>query len=128
MSSGAAVMGGTMGVIWVVATLYFLIRRFKSPYKEMSTPEDYLLLLLVLGVVAMGDHLRFFAHVPTSVYQQWAHSLLTFHPALPATLVGGARISFVVHVLLADLLLAYLPFSKLVHFVGTFFTNAIRRS
>lgn len=129
MTAGAGPIGGAMGALWALTALYLLIRRFKSPYKEISTPEDYLLLLLVLGVVVMGDHLRFFGHLDVSVYQEYIRSLYRFRPALPAALANSSfKLSFVTHLLLADLLLIYLPFSKLTHFVGTFFTNAIRRS
>ncbi|MGE5553093.1 MAG: respiratory nitrate reductase subunit gamma [Betaproteobacteria bacterium] len=128
MTAGAGIVGGTMGVLWALATLYLLLRRFKSPYKEMSTPEDYLLLLLILGVVVMGDHLRFLARLDVSVYQEYIRSLYAFRPALPAALLNSpAKGSFAAHVGLANLLLMYLPFSKLVHFIGTFFTNGIRR-
>ena len=42
--------GGVMGIILLVALAYYLLRRFTSPYKEMSILEDYLLLvLLILG-------------------------------------------------------------------------------
>ncbi|HHW13627.1 MAG TPA: hypothetical protein GXX28_01665 [Firmicutes bacterium] len=128
MTAGAGPIGGTMGILWVLAALYLLVRRFKSPYKEVSTPEDYLLLLLVLGVVVMGDHLRFFGHLEVGVYQEWVRSLYAFRPQLPAELAASpVKWSFVAHVFLAELLLIYLPFSKLVHFVGAFFTNGIRR-
>jgi nitrate reductase gamma subunit len=128
MTAGAGAVGGTMGILWALATLYLLIRRFKSPYRELSTPEDYLLLLLILGVVVMGNHLRFFAHLDVSVYQEYIRSLYAFRPALPAALAASpAKGAFVVHVLLANLFLMYLPFSKLVHFIGAFLTNGIRR-
>lgn len=128
MSSGAATVGGTLGVLWALATLYLLIRRFWSPVKELSTPEDYLLLLLILGVVVMGDHLRFFAHLDVAVYQRYVRSLVVFRPEVPqAILESGHLGSFVAHIGLANLLLMYLPFSKVVHFVGAFFTNGIRR-
>ncbi|MDI6870850.1 MAG: respiratory nitrate reductase subunit gamma [Bacillota bacterium] len=128
MTANASLVGGTMGVLWALAALYLLIRRFKTPYKEISTPEDYLLLLLILGAVVMGDHLRFFGHVDVGVYQEYIRSLYAFRPELPAALAtSSVKWSFVVHILLANLLLIYLPFSKLVHFIGAFFTNGIRR-
>jgi nitrate reductase gamma subunit len=89
-----------------------------------------LLLLLLLAVVLMGDHLRFFAHIPTSAYQEYIRSLYAFQPHFPPELAaaGNAKFGFVIHILFANLLLIYLPFSKLVHFMGAFFTNAVRRS
>lgn len=128
MSAGAGAIGGAMGVLWALAALYLLIRRFRTPIKEVSTPEDYLLLLLILGVVVMGDHLRFFAHIDVAEYQRYVQSLLALKPALGPAITGSpARVSFLAHLFLANLLLMYLPFSKLVHFAGAFFTNGIRR-
>ncbi|MGE5508921.1 MAG: respiratory nitrate reductase subunit gamma [Chitinophagales bacterium] len=130
MTAGSRVMGAAMGALWALSIVYLLVRRFKSPEKELSTPEDYLLLLLLLGVVVIGDHLRFFAHLPVSAYQEYVRSLYAFHPEFPPALAaaGNAKVGFVTHILFANLLLIYLPFSKLVHFVGAFFTNALRRS
>jgi nitrate reductase gamma subunit len=121
--------GGTMGIILLVTLAYFLLRRFSKPYRQLSLPEDYLLLILLLSLILMGDHLRFSGHVPVTVFRQYVTSILTFKPALPAALAGSSlKWAFVTHVLLADLLFIYFPFSKLVHFVGTFATNLIRRT
>lgn len=128
MSAGASTVGGAMGILWALAILYLLIRRFKSPVRELSTPEDYLLLLLLLGVVVMGDHLRFFAHVDVAEYQRYVGSLLAFRPEIPRAILDSGHLgAFAAHIGLANLLLMYLPFSKLVHFLGAFLTNGIRR-
>ncbi|UCG55258.1 MAG: respiratory nitrate reductase subunit gamma, partial [Dehalococcoidia bacterium] len=42
------ISGGIVGIVLLISLLYFLMRRFKSPYKDLSTPEDYLLLILIL--------------------------------------------------------------------------------
>ncbi|MDI3280220.1 MAG: respiratory nitrate reductase subunit gamma [Bacillota bacterium] len=129
MSESAHLAGGTMGIVLVVTLFYFLIRRFKSPSKELSVPEDYLLLILLLGVVVMGDHLRLFAEIPFSAYRQYVASLLALRPEFgPEIAASPYKTALVVHVLLANLLFIYLPFSKLVHFIGAFLTNGIRRS
>lgn len=127
MDRFAFLSGGTVGIVLLVTTIYFLIRRFKSPYKDISTPEDYLLLVLVLLVLMMGNHLRFFGDVPVTAYREYIHSLLTFSPDFPDILaVSTTKWSLVTHVLFSNMLLIYFPFSKLVHFVGTFSVNLVR--
>ena len=116
--------GGTIGIVLMVSLLYLLARRFKSPYKDISTPEDYILLVLILMVVLMGNHLRFFGDVHVTEYREYIRSLFTFSPSFPEALAASAtRWSLVAHVLFANLLLMYLPFSKLVHFAGSFAVN-----
>lgn len=128
MSESAHLAGGTMGVILLIGTLYFLFRRFKSPQKELSLPEDYFLLFLLFAIILLGDHLRLFGHIPFEVYREYAYGLLSFRPALPPALMDSPqKIVFVWHVFFANLLFVYLPFSKLVHFAGAVATNGIRR-
>ncbi|MFC1900392.1 respiratory nitrate reductase subunit gamma [Chloroflexota bacterium] len=119
--------GGTIGIIFMVSLIYLFMRRFKSPYKDISTPEDYLLLILILFIVLMGNHLRFFGNIHIGDYREYVQSLLTFSPHFPAALANsGIKWVLVSHVSLACLLFIYFPFSKLIHFVGTFAVNLIR--
>jgi nitrate reductase gamma subunit len=92
-------------------------------------PEDYLLLALLLGVVVMGDHMRFVygSIVHAATYREWFVSLLVFKPAFPAELTSSnVGISLGTHMLFVDLFLIYFPFSKLVHSVGSLVTNYVR--
>lgn len=127
MEQFSLISGGIVGIVLLVSLLYLLARRFKSPYRDISTPEDYFLLTLILMVVLMGDHLRFFGHVHVEVYREYVYSLLTFSPEFPAELAeSGTRWVLVTHVTFSSLLLIYLPFSKLVHYIGTYAVNLIR--
>ncbi|MHB9095698.1 MAG: respiratory nitrate reductase subunit gamma [Eubacteriales bacterium] len=128
MASFAHLTGGLFGVILILTLIYLLFRRFKTPYKDISVPEDYILLVLLMAVVIMGDHLRFFADIPVGAYRNYIYSLLVFHPSFGPEIVNSpAKGSLVAHVLFANLLFIYFPFSKLMHFVGSFATNLIRR-
>lgn len=119
--------GGMSGIILLITVSYLLVRRFKTPYKEISVPEDYLLLLLILLIIVLGDHLRFFADFAITDYQAYVKSLLAFSPSFPAAIAASeARWVLSAHVFTASILLAYFPFSKLVHFVGSFAGNLIR--
>ena len=119
--------GGTMGIILLIAAVYFIVRRFKSPYRDLSVPEDYLMLLLILLIILFGDHLRFFSDFHLAEYREYIDSLLAFSPSFPQAIAeSGAKWVLVSHVLTANILLIYFPFSKLVHSIGGIVTNLVR--
>lgn len=129
MNSFAAWSGSIAGILMLVGVLYWIARRTYGPFKNLSVPEDYLLLFLLLGVVAMGDHMRFVygGIIHAATYREWFLSLLTFKPAFPAELLqGNVGISLGTHMLFTDLFLMYFPFSKLVHSIGAFSSNLVR--
>jgi len=127
MAQFALWTGGAVGIVLLISVTYLILRRFKSPYKDLSIPEDYLLLVLVLIILLFGNHLRFFGDVHVAEYREYIHSLLAFSPAFPEAIAESAtKWVLVGHVLTANLLFIYFPFSKLVHSVGTFAGNLIR--
>ncbi len=127
MEQFSFISGASMGIILTVALLYYFSRRFKSPYRDLSVPEDYLLLLLLMLVVTMGNHMRFVGDVDVADYRQYVHSLLIFKPRFNTGLSYSiSKYSLVAHVFFANLLFIYFPFSKLVHAIGTFAANLIR--
>jgi [DsrC]-trisulfide reductase subunit M len=104
-------------VIVVVALLFLVQRRLTSPQvRYISLFSDYLALFLLLGVAISGILMRYFFKVDLEGVKQLAISLITFSPTVP-TSVGPL---FFVHLTLVSLLLAYFPFSKLVHMGGIF--------
>ncbi|NLJ45766.1 MAG: hypothetical protein GX430_04320 [Treponema sp.] len=126
---------GLVGVLVTLPTFFFLGRRFRSPVRELSTPGDYLLLLLLLFVFLFGDLISWGnswtakGFVMTKQdFAEYFRILGSFSFADPRTVLPGSHYHFIViHVLLAELFLAVLPFTKIVH---TFFAlplNAIRR-
>jgi nitrate reductase gamma subunit len=119
--------GSIAGTLALLGLIYYVLRRIYGHYKTISVPEDYLLLFLLAGIIIMGDHMRFFGDVHAAEYREYFVSVLRFQPAFPAELAeSSTRWSLVIHVLFANLLLIYFPFSKLVHTVGAFATNLIR--
>ena len=129
MNTFAAWSGSIAGILMLVAIVFWIARRTYGPYKTISVPEDYLLLALLLGVVVMGDHMRFVygSVVHAATYRAWFTSLLTFRPSFPAELTSSnVGISLGTHMLFVDLFLIYFPFSKLVHSVGSLVTNYVR--
>ena len=127
MAQFAMWTGGTVGIVLMVSVTYLILRRFKSPYKDLAIPEDYLLLILVLVILLLGNHLRFFGDIHVAEYREYIHSLLAFSPAFPEAIAeSSTKWVLVSHVLTANLLFIYFPFSKLIHAVGTFAGNLIR--
>jgi len=129
MNAFAGWSGGIAGVVMLIAVLYWIARRTYGPYRKLSTPEDYLLLALLLGIVVMGDHLRFVGGLHAETYQAWFASLMAFKPAFPAELADSTtRLALNWHMLFVDAFLIYFPFSKMTHAVGAFATNLVRSS
>ena len=106
------------GVVIVVALVYLLCRRLFNPQvRYVSLPADYFILLLLLGIVVSGLTMRYTdLHVDVIAIKDYAVGLVTFRPGPPA----GANWVFYLHLLLVCTLLAYFPFSKLVHMAGIF--------
>lgn len=127
MNSFAGLAGGIAGIAMLVAVIYWLSRRTFGPYKALSVPEDYFLLVLVLLVVLMGDHMRFVGTLHADSFKAWFDSLLRFSPSFPSELANsGEKWALDWHMLFVDVLLIYFPFSKLTHAIGAFATNLVR--
>jgi len=104
-------------VVIVVALLYLLQRRFADPkVRYISLFADYLALFLLLGIAISGILMRYFFKVDLEAVKQLAIGLVTFSPTVPASI----GVLFFVHLTMVSFLLAYFPFSKLVHMGGVF--------
>jgi len=126
MSEGAVDMlsawsGGAVGVI-VLATLISLGWRRLSVrrVREISSGEDFGLLLLLLAIVITGNSLRFVGHFDITVAQAYFASLLT-----PTAIQVPASPMFLLHLGLVQVMLMYLPFGKLLHVPGVFFSKPL---
>jgi len=116
--SGA--FGGAAGVILLATGCLLVFRRLAiGRVREISNASDFFALLLLLGIFVTGDVMRFGEHFDLGLTHAWAASLLTLSPQVPA---NGM---FMVHAGLAMTLLMYVPFSKILHFGGIFFTQAL---
>ncbi len=104
-------------VTLLAALLYLLARRLRNPLVQyVSLFTDYFALLLLAGLALSGVLMRYFIRVDLLAVKQFAMSLMTFRPTVPA----GMGALFFVHLTLLSALLAYFPFSKLVHMGGVF--------
>ena len=127
--------GGLVGLALTLSLLFFLISRFRTPYREISVPEDYFLLLLLLATVLSGSHMDWAKYlspagfdVPVAGYREYLSSLFSLRPGVPPAIAGSPHYVLVaLHIFFANLFLLFFPFSKIMH---TFFAlplNLIRR-
>ncbi len=107
------------GLTLLIALLYLLYRRLAFPRERtLSLPSDYIALILLLCVVTTGLLMRYVVAVDVAEVKELAQGLLSFHP--PAS--PDLHWLFMLHLFFVSLLLAYFPFSKLMHSAGIFFS------
>jgi nitrate reductase gamma subunit len=125
---------GYVGLILSLALLYFLFRRFASPVRELSVPEDYYLLILLFLIVLFGSEMdwarRWYGYEEMTVddYQTYLLSLLYLKPDLPEAVTDcGHSFMLVLHVFFANLFLLFFPFSQSMHSFLSLPMNKLRR-
>ena len=117
-------IGGAAGILLLATGILLVVRRTMVPrVRSISRASDFLAPLLLIAVISSGDVMRFGGHFDLGATRTWAASLAAFNPVVPSDM------RFTVHALLAMVLVMYIPFSKILHFGGIFFTQAlIKRS
>jgi nitrate reductase gamma subunit len=114
---------GVVGLMVTLPTFYFLGRRFMGENRKISTPGDYLLLLLILFLFLFGDLMSWGnswtanGFVMTKAdFSRYFAILASWSFVDPRTVLHGSHYHFIViHVLLAELFLVVLPFTKVMH-------------
>lgn len=116
--------GGIAGIVLLATGLLLFIRRLALPrVRQISGFPDFLATLLLIVIIVTGDWIRFSGHFDLEQTRIWTVSLLRFSPLVPESGM------FLLHLVFAQLLIVYIPFSKILHFGGIFFTQAlIKRS
>lgn len=125
---------GFVGLALIVCAIYFLGRRFKSPVRQLSVPEDYLLLLLLLLTFVFGSQLDWarnwygYDQLEVWEYQEYLKSLVTFSPQLSdGVQYSGHSFLVVVHIFFANVFLMIFPFTHLMHAFLSLPINKLRR-
>jgi nitrate reductase gamma subunit len=104
-------------VLFLAAATFLLLRRVASaPLRYLSLASDYFPLFLFLAIGASGAWLRHVSKIDIPAAKAMVMSLVHLSPR-PAEGLGAV---FYAHLLLVSALLAYFPFSKLVHMAGVF--------
>ena len=125
---------GFVGLILTIALIYFLFRRFSSPVKDLSVPEDYYLLILLFLTVLFGSQMDWarrwyeYSDLLADDYREYLTSLLFMRPKLsPNLTLSGHSFMLVLHVFFANLFLMFFPFSQVMHAFIAMPINRLRR-
>lgn len=111
---------GIIGAFAMVAGLVGLIARrlFDPRVRYISRPTDMAVLLLLLAIAVSGFVMTFIAPPDIMAVKQYLAGLWRFDPQpLPADP------ALIIHLVLAAALMAVLPYSKLLHIAGVFFSS-----
>jgi nitrate reductase gamma subunit len=104
-------------VVIVAAITHLFLRRVLVPkIRYISLPADYFPLFLLLSIIGSGMLMRHIYKVDLIKVKELALSLVSFRPVIPE----GIGVIFYVHLFFVCLLIAYFPFSKLMHLGGVF--------
>ncbi len=121
----SATLGGAAGIIICVTTVGIILRRIMlQRVREISSGGDWFALFLILAILFTGNYMRFGAHFDLHQTREWFLGLITF-----SSITVPDNGMFLWHALFGQLLLIYIPFSKILHFGGIFFSHtALHRS
>jgi nitrate reductase gamma subunit len=104
-------------IVILVALGYLFLRRIIDPQvRYISLPSDYFVLLVIAGIAISGVLIRLIFKVDLVYVKEWTMAMLSFRPMPPK----GVNLLFYIHLFLVSLLVAYFPFSKLMHMPGIF--------
>ena len=118
----SSAFGGAAGIIILITAVFLLIRRLTTQrVKEISNFSDYFAILLVTAILLTGNAMRFGEHFELEQTRLYFSQLFTLSFAGMTFPQSGM---FMLHFFLVQLLIMYIPFSKILHFGGVFFTQA----
>ncbi|WPD22814.1 MAG: sulfate reduction electron transfer complex DsrMKJOP subunit DsrM [Candidatus Electrothrix aestuarii] len=106
-------------VLILCGLVALLLRRFLlRPVRYISLANDYFPLFLLIGIAISGISMRYFLRsgVDIIAIKKLAVGLATFNPEITTNIAP----IFYTHLFLVSCLLAYFPFSKLMHMGGVF--------
>lgn len=105
------------GVVLLLAVTYLFLRRIFIPLvRYISLAADYFPLFLIMGIALSGIIMRYFVKVDVVNVKHLTMGLVTFNTTVPQ----GIDVIFYIHLFLVSVLLAYIPFSKIMHMGGVF--------
>jgi nitrate reductase gamma subunit len=105
------------GLVLLAAVTYLFTRRlFIRQVRYISLASDYFPLFLIFGIALSGILMRYFLKIDITAAKELAMGLVTFRPTIPE----GVGSVFYIHLFMVSVLLAYFPFSKLMHLAGVF--------
>jgi nitrate reductase gamma subunit len=104
-------------IVLLLAAIYLLLRRLAVPQlRYISLPSDYFPLFLIIALAGSGILMKYFLRVDLTSVKELIVGLFSFRPTIPE----GIGVIFFIHLFLLSVLIAYFPFSKLMHAGGVF--------
>ena len=104
-------------VVLLLAATYLLLRRLAVPQlRYISLASDYFPLFLIIALAGSGILMKYFLRVDLANVKELIVGLFSFRPTIPE----GIGAVFYIHLFLLSVLIAYFPFSKLMHAGGVF--------
>ncbi len=104
-------------MLLMAAVTWLLLRRILySQIRYVSLPADYFPLLLIIALGFSGMLMRYLFRVDVTAVKELAIGLFKFSPVSPE----GIGVIFYIHLFILCVLIAYFPFSKLMHLAGIF--------
>jgi nitrate reductase gamma subunit len=115
------------GLLAVYGMAWALVRRASIPQlRAISRAEDFIVLVFLLVIAGLGlYHVTIqMAFGVSYAVGPWLVGLFTLRP--DASLLAGASVVMKLHIVIASVFFAYLPFTKLVHLFSFPFAYATR--
>ncbi len=104
-------------IMLLLAITYLFLRRVMLPQiRYMSMLADFFPLVLIFGIATSGLCMRHFEKTDIVAVKELGMGLLSLNPVVP----DGLGATFFIHLFLVMTLIAYFPFSKLMHMAGIF--------
>ncbi|SCU00143.1 nitrate reductase subunit gamma [Staphylococcus xylosus] len=128
---GAVYIGSVFGIITLIGMLLLTARRVtKKNIRRLSSASDIIVNFLLLAIVFMGCYATLVtnAMTPSFDYREtisvWFRQLFIFSP--DANLMLQVPLAFKMHILLGFIIMAFWPFTRLVHVWSVPLTYASR--
>ncbi len=104
-------------MLLMAAVTWLLLRRILySQIRYLSLPADYFPLMLILTLGFTGMLMRYWLRVDITKVKELVIGIFKFSPSVP----DGIGVLFYIHLFVLCVLIAYFPFSKLMHLAGVF--------
>jgi nitrate reductase gamma subunit len=105
------------GFVMAGAATFLLLRRLAfANIRYISLPNDYFPLFLILTIAGTGILMRHVFKVDIVAVKAMMMGIVTFHPVAPMDI----GMLFYIHLFCVCVLIAYFPWSKLMHMGGVF--------
>jgi nitrate reductase gamma subunit len=87
----------------------------------ISLPSDHLILFFMAVILISGLLLRYIVKADLTYVKMFALSLMSFTPP-PPEVAENLPVLFIIHFTFVCITIAYIPFSKVIHFAGIWFS------